>query len=127
LDREPDEVQILERSNFTHRFNRSIEKGSYTGAQLGVSTMQRYFFDYVSNDRTLFDHQGQNCATNANARDQAELLAIHLQHDPEAAYVGWSIVVRDVRGTEVCSVPVPAANGNQFGKIEDLSIVVVLN
>jgi hypothetical protein len=62
----------------------------------------------------------------ARARDHAELVAIHLQHDPEAAYEGWSIVVRDVLGVEICSILVPPATGNQFGKFETVPNVVVL-
>jgi hypothetical protein len=68
--------------------------------------MQRCFFDYVSKSETLSDYQGRYFSP-SEAREYAVVLAIHLQYDPEAKYSGWSVVVRDVVGAEICSVLVP--------------------
>jgi hypothetical protein len=68
--------------------------------------MQRFFFDYVSKSETLSDYQGRYFSP-SEAREYAGVLAIHLQYDPEAKYCGWSVVVRDVLGVEICSVLVP--------------------
>jgi hypothetical protein len=70
--------------------------------------MQSYFFDYVSSDDTIHDYNGRVFPTVGRAREHAELLAIHLQHDPEAKYDRWFIVARDARGAEIFSVMVPA-------------------
>jgi hypothetical protein len=65
--------------------------------------MQRCFFDYVSKSETLSDYEGRYFSP-SEAREYAAVLAIHLQYDPEAKYSGWSVVVRDVLGAEICSV-----------------------
>jgi hypothetical protein len=70
------------------------------------SIMQRLFFDYVSKNETLSDYEGRYFSP-SEAREYAGVLAIHLQYAPEAKYSGWSVVVRDVLGAEICSVPVP--------------------
>jgi hypothetical protein len=67
--------------------------------------MKRFFFDYVSNSETLSDYRGRYSSA-SEAREYASALAIHLQYDPEVAYTGWSVVVRDGLGAEICSVPV---------------------
>ena len=68
--------------------------------------MKRCFFDYVSKNETLSDYEGRYFSP-SEAREYAGVLAIHLQYDPEAKYSGWSVVVRDVLGAEICSVLVP--------------------
>jgi len=68
--------------------------------------MQRFFFDYVSKSETLSAYQGRYFSP-SEAREYAGVLAIHLQYAPEAKYSGWSVVVRDVLGAEICSVLVP--------------------
>jgi hypothetical protein len=68
--------------------------------------MQRCFFDYVSKNETLSDYEGRYFSP-SQAREYAGVLAIHLQYHPEANYSGWSVVVRDALGAEICSVLVP--------------------
>jgi len=68
--------------------------------------MKRCFFDYVSKNQTLSDYEGRYFSP-SEAREYAAVLAIHLQYHPEANYSGWSVVVRDALGAEICSVLVP--------------------
>jgi hypothetical protein len=68
--------------------------------------MKRCFFDYVSKKETLSDYEGRYFSP-SEAREYANVLAIHLQYHPEVNYSGWSVVVRDALGAEICSVPVP--------------------
>jgi hypothetical protein len=75
--------------------------------------MQRYFFDYVSKNEILHDYQGRAFAFESSAKEHAELLIIHLQHDPTGAYVGWTIVARNERGTKLFFLPVPAPAGDE--------------
>ena len=69
--------------------------------------MSRYFFDYLSSDDTLRDYEGRLFRTIRAAYEHADLIAIHLQYDPDCAYSGWSIVVRDALGAKIYDVPVP--------------------
>ena len=73
--------------------------------------MQRFFFDYVSKDEMLSDYQGRYFSA-ADAREYARILAIHLQYDPEDAYVGWSVAARDGLGAEICRVSVLPPDNN---------------
>jgi hypothetical protein len=75
--------------------------------------MQRYFFDFVSKNETLHDYQGRAFAFASSAKEHAELLTFHLQHDPAGAYADWSIVARDERGTKLFAIPVPAPAGEE--------------
>ena len=77
--------------------------------------MRQYFFDYVSENESLRDYRGRQFMVDSLAREYAELIAIHLQHDPQGAYFAWSIAVRDVKGAELFSVPVPAPEDDQPG------------
>jgi hypothetical protein len=77
--------------------------------------VRQYFFDYVSENESLRDYRGRQFMADSLAREYAELIAIHLQHDPQGAYFAWSIVVRDVKGAELFSVPVPAPEDDQPG------------
>ena len=43
--------------------------------------MKRYFFDYISEYRTLYDFTGRDFQTQGEACEHARLLVIHLQHD----------------------------------------------
>jgi hypothetical protein len=75
--------------------------------------MQRYFFDFVSKNETLHDYQGRAFAFESTAKEHAELLTIHLQHDPDGAYADWTIVARDERGTKLFSMSVKAQTGGE--------------
>ena len=87
--------------------------------------MERYFFDFVSKDETLHDYQGRTFAFASSAKEHAALLTIHLQHDPEAAYAGWTIVTRNQLGTEIFSMSVPAPTGDERVVFKPLPDAVV--
>src|SRR5258705_11274043 len=69
--------------------------------------MKQYFFDIVSDERTLHDFQGRRFESDEAAAQHAQLLAIHLQYDPDCASSDWMVLVRDAPGLVVHSVAVP--------------------
>ena len=69
--------------------------------------MKQYFFDLVSDERTFHDFQGRQFDSDGAAGQHAQLLAIHLQYDPDCAHSEWTVLVRDAPGLVVHSVPVP--------------------
>ena len=69
--------------------------------------MKQYFFDQVSDERTFHDFQGRLFASDGEAGQHAQLLAIHMQYDPDCESSEWKVVVRDAPGGIVHSVPVP--------------------
>ena len=71
--------------------------------------MTTYFFDRVGKDRSEYDYRGHAFQTPEKARQMAELIAIDLSIEPDAPWFGWSVYVRDVRGTKLFSVPVCAS------------------
>ena len=89
--------------------------------------MRQYFFDYVSKNETLRDYKGRQFSADRLAHEYAQLLAIHLQHDPEAIYSGWSIVARDVKGAEIFSVLVPPSENDQSVAFKTASSDVIRN
>ena len=68
--------------------------------------MERYFFDWACESEILRDFKGSSFKTRADACRHAELLAIHLQYDPEYDYSGWNVIVFDALGEKLRSVPV---------------------
>ena len=69
--------------------------------------MKHYFFDLVSDDKTLHDFHGREFQSDWDAGQHAKLLAIHLQYDPSSAYAAWTVLVRDAPGQVVHAMPVP--------------------
>jgi Domain of unknown function (DUF6894) len=69
--------------------------------------MKQYFFDIVSAERTFHDFQGRTFESDGEAGQHAQLLAIHMQYDPDCAASDWKVLVRDAPGTVVQAVPVP--------------------
>ena len=69
--------------------------------------MKQYFFDLVSDERTFHDFQGRQFASKTEAGQHAQLLAIHLQYDPDCARNNWTVLVCDAHGLLVHSVAVP--------------------
>jgi Domain of unknown function (DUF6894) len=69
--------------------------------------MKQYFFDVVSDERTFHDFQGRHFDSDGEAGQHAQLLAIHMQYDPDCARSEWRVLVRDAPGLVVHSVLVP--------------------
>jgi len=69
--------------------------------------MKQYFFDLVSGERTFHDFQGRQFENDGEAGQHAQLLAIHMQYDPDCVHSEWTVLVRDAPGLVVHSVAVP--------------------
>jgi hypothetical protein len=69
--------------------------------------MKQYFFDLVSDERTFHDFQGRQFVSDQEAGQHAQLLAIHMQYDPDRESSDWRVIVRDAPGLVVLSVRVP--------------------
>ena len=70
--------------------------------------MNRFFFDYSSKDRLLFDYRGQEFGTHGAAIDFAQAMAHDLKHRLTENWAGWSIEVRNVYGKRLCALPIKA-------------------
>jgi hypothetical protein len=66
--------------------------------------MQRYFFDFVRQDRSVYDYSGREFATLQAARQLAELIALDLGFDCD--WIGFAVAIRGARGQKYDSVPV---------------------
>ncbi len=75
--------------------------------------MKCYFFDYTSKDRTLRDFQGCLFRSVHDAREHAQLLAVHLQCDPAHDYSGWTVIMCDALGVKVHSVQLPVTGASR--------------
>jgi hypothetical protein len=84
-------------------------------AQLRISTdadrcgMTRYFFDYTTQGRSIYDYRGDSFLNSDGACEFAEVIALDLKHSPNNEWVGWSIEVRNAAGTKFLSLPVENA------------------
>ena len=68
--------------------------------------MMRFFFDYTSNDRSLYDYRGEDFPTPGAAIDFAQTTAQVLTNSLSGDWVGWSIEVRNADGKKFLSLPV---------------------
>jgi hypothetical protein len=68
--------------------------------------MMRFFFDYTSNDRSLYDYRGEDFRTPEAAIDFAQTTAQVLTNSLSGDWVGWSIEVRNADGKKFLSLPV---------------------
>jgi hypothetical protein len=70
----------------------------------------RFFFDYSSKERRIFDYVGfefkSSHAAVEFAQEKLQLLANSLTQD----WVGWSIEVCNADGAKFCSLPIDVAN-----------------
>jgi len=67
--------------------------------------MRRYFFDRIGNGRKEYDYRGKRLASNARARQIAELIAMDLELSPEGEWSGWTVGVYTPKGE--CCVLIP--------------------
>jgi hypothetical protein len=68
--------------------------------------MMRFFFDYTSKDKSLYDYQGDEFLNSQAAIEFAEATVQVLKHSLAGAWIGWSIVVRDAEGKKFYSLEV---------------------
>ncbi len=69
----------------------------------------RFFFDYRTRDRSLYDYGGHEFRNHHTASEFAEAIAEDLKHTLANDWVGWWIEVRNAEGVKFLSVPVDAA------------------
>jgi two-component system, chemotaxis family, chemotaxis protein CheY len=66
----------------------------------------RFFFDYTTNDQSLYDYKGDEFQNSEDACDFAEAIAEILKNNLNGDWIGWSVVVRDTEGTKYLSLPI---------------------
>ena len=71
--------------------------------------MTRYFFDYTTKGKSLYDYRGDSFLTSQGACEFAEVIALDLKHSPDGDWLGWSIEVRNAEGQKFLSLPVETA------------------
>jgi hypothetical protein len=76
-----------------------------------VTTM-RFFFDYATDDRSLFDYRGEDFRSHHSAIEFAAIIAQHLKNSLSGEWNGWSIEIRNADGTKLCSLPVDSPDLN---------------
>jgi hypothetical protein len=70
----------------------------------GGQAMKRYFFDFGTQGRSMYDYKGHEFATPEAAYQLAALIALDLEIDGE--WVGWAVAVRSPEGDKIFSIPV---------------------
>jgi hypothetical protein len=73
---------------------------------LGRCHAMRYFFDYRSKDKSLYDYEGDEFVTSQAAIEFAEATVQVLKHSLAGTWLGWTIEVRDAEGKKFCSLDV---------------------
>ncbi len=68
--------------------------------------MKRFFFDYMTNDQSLYDYRGSEFPNLQSAVEFALETEQVLKHSLSDAWSGWSIHVRNAEGKEMFSLPV---------------------
>jgi uncharacterized protein DUF6894 len=74
----------------------------------GGSKIMRFFFDYRTNNRSLFDYRGDEFQSPQGAIEYAEAIVQHLKNSLSGDWVGWSVEVRNAEGTKFHSLLVDA-------------------
>ena|ERR1700691_5799011 len=68
--------------------------------------MQRYFFDFTTRGRFLYDYEGDEFPNPHGAYQYAEAIALDLKHRLSGEWTDWSVEVRDALGRKFLSLPV---------------------
>jgi hypothetical protein len=68
--------------------------------------MIRFFFDYTSKNKSLYDYRGDDFLTPQAAIEFAQATAQVLTNSLSGDWVGWSIEVRNAEGKKFFSLPV---------------------
>ena len=69
----------------------------------------RFFFDYTTKDRSLYDFQGDDFHSPQSAIEFAEAIAQDLKCSLSNDWLGWWIEVRNAEGMKFISLPVESA------------------
>ena len=70
--------------------------------------MTRFFFDYRTSDRALYDYGGQEFRSVQGAEEFAQMIVQDLSYSLNADWNGWSVEVRNAEGLKFLSLPVPS-------------------
>jgi hypothetical protein len=70
-----------------------------------VSRVQpmRFFIDYKTTDKSLYDYQGEEFMSSNDAFDFAEQTAQSLKNKLDGDWIGWLVEVRDAEGRKYFS------------------------
>ena len=71
--------------------------------------MKRFFFDYTTNDHSLYDYCGHEFVSLQSAIDFAQATVQVLQHSLAGGWNGWSIEVRNAEGKKFVALPIGSA------------------
>lgn len=73
------------------------------------SSMTRFFFDFTTQGRSLYDYVGDEFLNPKGACRHAEAIALDLKHRLSGEWAGWSVEVRDASGRKFLSLPIAVA------------------
>jgi hypothetical protein len=68
--------------------------------------MTRFFFDYRTRDRALYDYEGQEFKSVQSAEEFAQMIVQDLSYSLTDDWHGWSVEVRNAEGGRLLSLPV---------------------
>jgi hypothetical protein len=72
-------------------------------------TVTRFFFDYTTEYRSLFDYHGEEFKRLEGASEFALAIAQNLTNSLTGDWAGWSVEVRNAEGKKFFSFPVDNA------------------
>jgi Domain of unknown function (DUF6894) len=73
------------------------------------NSMKRFFFDYTTEDQSLYDYCGHEFVSMQSAIDFAQETVQVLQHSLAGGWNGWSIEVRNAEGKKFVALPIGTA------------------
>jgi hypothetical protein len=68
----------------------------------------RFFIDYETKGKSLYDYQGDDFMSSKDAFDFAQESAQSLKNTLDGDWIGWSVEVRDAQGRKYFSFQVGA-------------------
>lgn len=73
------------------------------------NTMKRFYLDYTTQDRSLYDYCGEEFVSAQSAIDFAQATVQVLRHSLAGGWDGWSIEVRNAEGRKFVALPIGTA------------------
>ncbi|HEY6618092.1 MAG TPA: hypothetical protein VIY68_00975 [Steroidobacteraceae bacterium] len=71
--------------------------------------MKRFYFDYTTQHRSLYDYCGHGFVSSHSAIDFAQATVEVLRHSLAGGRDGWSIEVRNAQGKKFVAMPIETA------------------
>jgi len=84
----------------------------------------RFFFDYATTDRSLYDYHGSEFQTSHGAFDFAEAIAQDLRNRLSGEWNNWSIEVCTPEGKKLISIRVAPTGSSAIGSFEVVSALI---